>query len=188
MLKLIFSFFVATLILCSCNGRNTTFKKYKTVLNQHDLLFSPNQQLKCTPQEYVEIVTDTVLSNNFKVKLKYFSLEEDSIIKRYKLGNTQIKHDYNNFEAILTVTKENNIIVDGLINKALFSKFETPSFWKSAVMQFIWIDYSKTTANTINLNLSFCQTEENNCKDYTLIIHDNGDIYIEPLNLLKSNL
>ncbi|MEP1488470.1 MAG: DUF4738 domain-containing protein [Algibacter sp.] len=186
--KLMLLFFGLIITLVSCDGRDRVYQSNKSVLEAHHLLNSFSEQIKFTPNEYTEIVTDTLLSNDFKVNIKYFSSEKDSVIKTYRSNEATITHHYKDFKARLTVAKNNAIIVDGVINKSLFSKFETTSFWDHAIMQFIWVDYTQTTTNKINLNVSFCAPEQNNCKDYTVIIHESGAIKIEELDLSKAIL
>lgn len=186
--KLILLFFGVIITLVSCDGRDRIYKSNKAILEEHHLLNAFSEQIKFTPTEYTEIITDTLLSNNFKVNIKYFSSEKDSVIKIYKSDEAIITHHYKDFEAKLTVAKNNTTIIDGVINKSLFSKLEASSFWNNAIMQFIWVDYAKTTNNTVNLNVSFCDPKQNNCKDYTVIIHENGSVNIKEINLTKDIL
>ena len=42
------------------------------VLKEHKLLDSFSEQIKYIPEKYTEVITDTILSNGFRVKIKYY--------------------------------------------------------------------------------------------------------------------
>lgn len=185
MKKLVFLILLFIITLISCDGRDRKYKTNAEVLQESNLLKSFSEEINFIPFEPVEIITDTIMSNGFQIKLKYNSLENSFITKLSKSETEEvINTNYKNFEASIFVLKDEKIIFNETINKELFYEFETPTFWSSAIMQFVWIDYETSTKNSINLNTSFCIPETDVCKDFAINIDTYGNIKIEETNLI----
>ncbi|ULC58116.1 DUF4738 domain-containing protein [Flaviramulus sp. BrNp1-15] len=177
--KLIVLFLLAIAFI-SCDGRNRIHKTNAEVLNENNLLDSFSEKLVFIPEQPVQIITDTILSNGFQVKLNYSSLENDIILKTIKKENDTItKIHYKNFKAKLEVFKNGKAINKSTIDKNLFQEFENNDFWNKAIMQFIWIDYNTSTKNTLYLNTSFNIPDTDIYRDFILKIDNLGNIYIE---------
>lgn len=184
--KLGFLFLILVAVFASCDGRDRVYKSNKAILIEDNLFDSFSERVKFTPKVYTEIKTDTLLANQFNIKIKYFSLDKDQILQtENSKDELKTNHYYKNFEAILKVSKASKPISLLTINKHLFSDYETRGFWDNAIMQFVWVDYEKTTETSINLNVSFCTPKANTCKDYTIVIYENGNIRIEKSNLVE---
>lgn len=187
--KLLFLLFLSIVTLASCDGRDRKYKTNTEVLKENKLLESFTEEIKFIPEAYTEIETDTILSNGFKVKIKYYSIESDFVLETRKSKNDSIiKIHHKNFEAQLLVLKNNTIISKSLINKRLFYEFESDPFWANAIMQFIWIDYDASNENTLYLNTSFCTPNTDECKDFTLNINEQGVIQIEEINIFSKTI
>ena len=65
---LILSLFICFLI--SCDGRDRSSKPNIEVLKENKLLDSFSENITYSPTREVKTVTDTILSNNFNVKIK----------------------------------------------------------------------------------------------------------------------
>ena len=74
-------FLASTIILISCDGRDRIYKTNAEVLHESNLFNVFSQQIKFIPEQSIEIETDTILSNGFQVKIKYYSVENNSILK-----------------------------------------------------------------------------------------------------------
>ncbi|WNH10394.1 hypothetical protein [Thalassobellus suaedae] len=187
MKKLILSILLLSIIFISCDGRGRRYKSNVEVLHESNLLKSFSTQTKFFPNESVEIITDTIFNNGFHVKLKYNALENDFISKTIQSNNDALIHNnYKNFEAIILVLKDEKIISKGIINKTLFQNHETPSFWKNAIMQYVWINYETSTDTHIILNTSFHIPETDIFKDFSISIDTFGNIEISKINLIES--
>ncbi|TGV01134.1 hypothetical protein [Flavivirga rizhaonensis] len=186
---LLFIILTSIITLTSCNGRERKYKTNAEVLKENKLLEFFTEEIKFVPETYTEIKTDTILSNGFKIKMSYHSLENDFVLESRKLKNDSIaKIHHKNFEAQLLVSKDNVIINKSLISKRLFYEFENSSFWASAVMQFIWVDQEASNKNTLCLNTSFCVPNTDKCKDFTLKIDEFGTIQIEEINIFSNTI
>ncbi|MFI1744084.1 hypothetical protein [Thalassobellus sediminis] len=189
MKKLLLSVLLLSIVFISCDGRDRRYKSNAEVLQESNLLKSFSNQTKFFPNESVEIITDTIFNNGFQVKLKYNALENDFISKTTKSDNDALVHkNYKNFEANILVLKDEKVISNGIINKTLFQNYETPSFWKNAIMQYVWINYETSTDTYINLNTSFHIPETDIFKDFAISIDTFGGIKIMEINLTESTI
>lgn len=189
MKKLLFLILISSIVFISCDGRDRTYKTNVEVLKESNLFDSFSTQTKYIPNNHIEIYTDTILNTGFQVKLKYSSLENNYVSKTIKSKkDTLININYKNFEAEFQVIKNNILITEKIINKALFSNFEDQEFWNKAIMQYVWLDHNTSTKNHINLNTSFCVPETEICKDFTITINEDGYIKIKEINLIANTL
>lgn len=164
----------------NCDGRNRIHKTNAQVLTENNLFDTFSEQLNFIPESKVEIVTDTVLSNGFQIKIKYYSVENNSILKTK--NNSTLKTHYKNFEAQLHVLKNGLFIHKSDINKTLFSALENKAFIEKAIMQYIWIDYEASTKQTLFLNTSLNIPNTEIYKDFILKIDEYGAIQIKEKN------
>ncbi|GAA4944421.1 hypothetical protein GCM10023314_16790 [Algibacter agarivorans] len=182
--KLLILILASTIALTSCDGRDRVYKTNAEVLHESHLLNAFSQQIKFVPERSIKIETDTILSNGFQVKIKYHSVENNSILKTVKTKNDTItKVHYKNFEAKLEVLKNGKTINKSSISKVLFNEFENTSFWTNAIMQYIWIDHEASTKNKLYLNTSFHIPNTESYKDFILKMDEYGSIQIKESNL-----
>ncbi|MFD1161958.1 hypothetical protein [Hwangdonia seohaensis] len=175
--------------LISCDGRDRIHKTNAEVLKENKLFDSFSEEIKYIPELRTEILTDTILSTGFRVKIQYYALDKaysSKTIKTSSLINKTLH--FKNFEAQFQVLKNNQIIAQHVINKDVFKKFESPAFWKQAIMQFVWIDYENSTADFISINTSFNIPETDIYKDFSIIIDTFGAVKIKEVNLLENVL
>ena len=167
----------------SCDGRHRAYKTNKEVLMEANLLESFTEALKFIPEQPTQIVTDTVLSNGFEVKINYQSKEDDFIIKTIKSKNDTItKWHYKNFEAAFLVSKNNRELSQGIINKDLFKTFENSTFWNEAIMQYVWVDYEASTDKSVHIKTSFHIPNSKTYKDFLILVFDDGKIVTKQIN------
>lgn len=189
MKKLILLILLLSICLISCDGRSRKHKTNAEVLRESKLLKSFSTQTKFLPNTPVEIITDTIFNNGFRVKLKYNSLENNFISKTIKSKNDFLIHtNYKNFEASILVLKNDKIISRGTLNKSLFNNDKTSSFWKTAIMQYVWINYETTTDDYLHLNTSFHIPETDIYKDFSIRIDTLGHIKITEINILETTI
>ena len=168
---------VLIIAILSCDGRDRTHKTNAQVLSENNLLEAFSEQINFVPESRVEIVTDTILSSGFQIKINYNSVEHSSVLKTEKTET-----HYKNFEAKLHILKNGLTINQTLINKSLFNPFENASFWKTAIMQHVWIDYEASSEHELYLNTSFNIPNTETYKDFILKIDESGAIQIKEKN------
>lgn len=176
--------FFTSLTLLSCDGRNRKHKTNAEVLKENKLFKSFSKEIKYIPEQQTKIFTDTVLSSGFQIKLQYYSLDNEYATKTIKATNKTLH--YKNFEARFAVYNDNKLVSNQIVNKKLFSNFESTDFWRKAIMQFVWIDYENSTENFLVLNTSFNIPETEVYKDFRIIVDATGNIKIKQTNLVES--
>ncbi|WP_341215124.1 hypothetical protein [uncultured Wocania sp.] len=183
--KLCVFIFVVIITLISCDGRDRKYKTNTEVLKENKLFDSFSEEIKYIPEQRTEVLTDTFLSTGFQIKIQYYALDTKTV----KFSNDKNKTlHFKNFEAQLQILKNNKLVVQNIINKRSFIEFESPTFWEQAIMQFIWIDYEKSTENIITLNTSFNIPETEIYKDFSIIIDAFGNIKIREISLVENVL
>ncbi|WP_142786209.1 DUF4738 domain-containing protein [Changchengzhania lutea] len=181
---IIIIFLIYTFSIMNCDGRYRSQKSHQQVLVDNKLFDSFSKQVQYIPEGYSEIVTDTILNNGYQIKMNYHSIETDYVLEENQtLNQIETAHHYKDFEAHLMVLKDDHLLINTLIDKSDFNKFENPSFWKKAIMQFLWVDYARSENNTLYLNTSFCTPDNQVCKDFVIKINEIGNLEIDAINL-----
>jgi len=175
--SLVLLFFLTTILFLSCDGKASTFENHVESFKEKNTYKPKVNAIKWIPENYIEIKTDTILSNGFQIKLIYNSVDEDSILKTDNTNSNQVY--YKNFEAKLYVSKNGVLVNQYRINKNLFQSFENQSYWKKAIMQSIWIDYEASTAISLVFNTAFYNLDTKMYKDYILKIDASGGLQIK---------
>ncbi|WP_100615716.1 DUF4738 domain-containing protein [Confluentibacter citreus] len=180
---------ILVISLIGCDGKYRSHRSNEDVLREANLLESFSEQLKYIPEQPTEIVTDTILSNGFNIKINYYSNENSHVPKTKKSKNGTVTKTYHkNFEAQFQVQKNNRLILDGIVNKELFHENTDNTFWQNAIMQYVWVDYSAMTEHSIQLHTSFNIPDTQIYKDFTLTIFDDGNIEIKEISLTNSKV
>ncbi|WP_034039965.1 DUF4738 domain-containing protein [Wocania ichthyoenteri] len=189
MKKLCVLIFIIIITLVSCDGRDRKYKTNAEVLKENKLFDSFSEEIKYIPAQRTEVLTDTILSTGFQVKIQYYALDNDYSSKTVKPSNkiNKILH-FKNFEAHFQISKNKKLVTQNIINKELFKKFGSPAFWEQAIMQYVWIDYENSTEDFIVLNTSFNIPETEIYKDFSIAINAFGNIKISQINLVENLL
>lgn len=180
-------FFGLIITLISCDGRDRKYKTNAEVLKENKLFDSFSEEIKYFPEQRTEVFTDTILSTGFQVKIQYYSLDKSYSSETVKPSSEINKTlHFKNFEAQFQISKNNKLVTQNIINKKLFNKFESPTFWKQAIMQFVWVDYENSNENVIVLNTSFNIPKTEIYKDFSISINAFGNIKIREINLVEN--
>ena len=176
---LLLSFLIVACFM-NCDGRGRIYKTNANIFTENNQLDTFSEKIKFVPEAKVEIVTDTILNNGFQIKIVYNSIENSSVLKTENNSTSTIH--YKDFEAKLHVLKNGSTINQSLINKKKFNAFENASFWESAIMQYVWIDYEASTAYKLFFNTSFNIPNTEIYKDFVLMVDASGTIQIKENN------
>ncbi|MFD1613617.1 hypothetical protein [Gelatiniphilus marinus] len=182
-------YFALIITLISCDGRDRIHKTSAEVLKENKLFDSFSEEIKYIPEQRTEVLTDTILSSGFQVKIQYYVLDDDYSTKRIKASNEINKILYfKNFEAQFHISKNNKFVAQNVINKEFFKKHGASAFWEQAIMQFVWIDYENSNENFIVINTSFNIPGTNVYKDFSISIDAFGTLKTKQINLIENVL
>jgi hypothetical protein len=185
--KLIFLVIPIVLTFLGCDGRYRKYKASSELLTETSLLKAINEQIRFVPEQPILIITDTILDSGFDVKITYYSLHANYIVDETESLNPSKTNHYN-FEAKVSVFKSTTYCNDFTLNKTFFKDFESPLFWKKAVMQYVWIDFETSTSNTLYLNTTFRIPASETYRDYRISIDDQGIIEVKEKNNLAKTV
>ncbi len=175
-------FFLLFLIICftSCDGRDRVYKTNTENLEESKLSVSFFNHNIYIPQNYIETVTDTILSSNLRVKIKYYSLSDKNIsIKSIDSNNKKITKHYHQFESQITVFKRDKLLFATVLNISDFIKTDDLDFWNKAILQFVWLDEFKSNDELIQINCSFLVPNTKAYKSYKIYFNAVGEQKIE---------
>ncbi|GAA4289482.1 hypothetical protein [Aestuariibaculum suncheonense] len=173
----------------SCDGRDRAYMSNEAILKEDNLFKAFSQELHFIPEAPVEIVTDTLLSSGFHVKINYHSTDNNPVVysKRNKHDSINYSH-YKNFEANIVISKNEKSIVNSSLNKTLFNTFENADFWDKAIMQYVWINQEASADNYIQIHTAFHIPETEIYKDFILNIDENGALEIKEYNMTPKTI
>ena len=165
------------IIICfsSCDGKHRTLQTHKEKLEKSNLSKSFFKKEVFIPESNITSVTDTILSSGERVKVKYYSLANQSIITKSNNSNKQvITTHYHEFESEIQVYNNNKLLFKDQLSKADFIEANNHNFWNKAILQYVWLDDLESTANNISLNCSFLEPETNGFRAYKVYFNNKG--------------
>ena len=172
-----------TTIIMSCDRR--TSKKDR--LEQDVLEF--NKKIKLIdvkhfyPESYVEIKTDSIISNTFRVSIKNHSIDNASIFIDKSVKDLKSISKYHRvFESDVLVSVNDKIVFSEHISAANFKDKNPSVFWKNATLEHVWVNQDISNQNMLSLGISFVNPKQNTYHLYEMRIDTQGNerlIFIE---------
>ncbi len=179
--KLIPLLLLIAVLFIGCDGRSRAKQTNAEVLKEHNLLDSFSEHTKYVPMEYTEVVTDTILSNGFKVKVKTYSDMETNISKRFKKNAITHHVLYREIVSEVSVFKDGRLVFNETINDS-FLKKHIPNIkgLKESINKGVAINEEKSIeTNNIHIAISNCKPDNTkNCPSYYIIIDEKGHFKI----------
>lgn len=166
-------FLIAVVVYLSAYRNDAGFTKTKLLaLNKE---YNSGYTAEVIPQTHITVETDTILSNNFRVKIKYNSINKN-ILKINKNEYSRFnKILYREFVSALEVSVKGRIIFDQEITKHYFNPDIDNRFWRNAILQFVEIDQLATQLKEIVvIKFSFVNPVIDKIEFYSLLIDENG--------------
>jgi len=181
-MKLIVAIFlVSVFVLTSCDGKERTRYTPEEKLKQSELPDSFFLQEKYFPEEYTEVVTDTIIDNKINISIKSYTDMNNNVLNEFKIDTIHYKYFYREIISDLVITLDGKTIFNETIDKSNFKDKEDKLFWEEAIMLGLYLDDTQTTNKHLYFNVSFCMIESETCKDYNLIIDNKGELVIKEL-------
>ncbi|WP_452597163.1 hypothetical protein [Pontimicrobium sp. MEBiC01747] len=185
MRKLLPLLLLIAIVCISCDGRDRAKLSNAEVLKQHNLLESFSKHTEFIPKHYTEVVTDTILSNGYKVKIKTFSDMTNSITKQLKKESITHNIQYREFISEVSIFKDEKLVFNETIDDSFLKQY-IPNISKlnSSITKGLAINEEKSLeTNTIHLAISNCIPDKTiNCPSYYIIIDEKGHFKIKQTN------
>jgi len=172
---------VSIIVFSSCDGKERARYTPEEKLEQSELSDSFFLQEKYLPDEYSEVVTDTIINDKISISIKSYTDMNNNVLNEVKIDTIHYKHYYREIISDLNIVLDGKTIFSETIDKSYFKDNEDKLFWKEAIMLGLYLDDEQTTNKHAYFNVSYCMIESEICKDYNLIIDDKGKLVIKEL-------
>ena len=165
-----------TLCLASCDGKERARTSPEENITNSHLAASFFVQEQYIPEDFTEHTTDSILSNGYQVSIKV-TTNENITLREVKKDTLIYKNYYRDFDALIIVKKNDRIVFNQVINKRFIQNYH-PDFsiaFKDEIINGVWLEeFLSTVKNNVEIALSFCEPNSDNCLFYSLIINENG--------------
>ncbi|WP_397362625.1 hypothetical protein [Olleya sp. R77988] len=172
---LLFGILIAFL---SCDGRDRVNKTPKEILVENKLLDSFSENIKYFPEKYTETTTDTILSNGFRVKIRYFSHMKEYVTESYTKDSINYKKHYYDFVSRITVYKDDKEVYKKDLYKRSLEEHskEFAESVQKLIMNPPYIDEENSLKNNkVYIVIPLCNSDTSTCLFYYAIIDNKGD-------------
>lgn len=177
---------IAFIFICfvSCDGRDRGNKTNAEILKESKLLDSFSEKIEYIPDSFTEINTDTILSNGFRIKIRYHTHMKEYVSKNYKIDSINHKKHFYDFVSKITVYKGSKEIYKKDIYKR--SLDEHSKYFATEVANLImnpsYIDYERSLEKgKAVIVFPLCTTDTVNCLFYELVVDKNGAFEYKPM-------
>lgn len=168
-------------VFTSCDGKERAHYRHEENLQQSKLSESFFEQETYFPEHYSEVLTDTISSSGYHIKLKVYSDMNTSVLKEFKKDTINYKNHFRNFKGILIVNFNGKEVLNQTLDKSLFTNKENDAFWQEAILGNVTLDYEDSNNNEVLLNAFYRIPETKKYKDFKIIVNSQGYMKIEEL-------
>lgn len=171
MKNLVLFFTIIAIVFWSCDGRQTKKEALQRAVSEFNLRNFSSEISSYHPETYVEIVTDTIISNNITVRIKNYSLLDEHVL----ISNITKTINYQRvFESEITVSTASKAILSTRISAKKFEMIDTDPFWNNATLQHTWVNQELSSVNDITLDISFINPQNHAYRLYRMSIDSHG--------------
>ncbi|HUH27464.1 hypothetical protein [Gelidibacter sp.] len=171
-----------SIVCLSCDGRQTKKEALERAISEFNLKNTKSEMVSYHPEAYVEIVTDTLISNGMNVHIKNYSLLDEQILISNTSDATSKEVKYQRvFESEIRISKASKDILSTHISAKQFKTMDPDRFWDHATLQHVWVNQELSTEVAIKLDISFINPKNNAFKLFRMSIDGFGK---QTLNLI----
>ncbi|SFO01735.1 hypothetical protein SAMN04487989_1115 [Bizionia echini] len=106
----------------ACDGRDRLHKTPQEVLHETKLLDSFSERVNYIPENYAEVLTDTILANGFHIKIKTFTDMENNLLDVTQTDSLTHKTFYRDVKSQVIISKNEKEIFNKIIDKSFFTQ------------------------------------------------------------------
>lgn len=169
----------------SCDGRKSKSVALKESIEAFNQDQSNFETVSYYPKEYSEVVTDTIISNELKIHIKNYSIDNEAVlISTLEKTSPKMTTYHRVFESEIVVSTPTKTIFSGWISAAQFTETSSDAFWNNATLQHAWVNQELSTLEQVQVDVSFINPKENSYKLFRMSIDVDGQKHI---NLIEEN-
>lgn len=166
-------FIILSICLTNCDSRTSHGDSLKRAISEFNDKQLQLDIITITPENYTEIVTDTLIDNDFNVHIKNYSVMDKNIIINTLQGSNQKTIDYHRvFESEIAVATPQKTIFSTLISTEDF-KTNHP-FWDRAILQHVWVNQEASTTTNVAIDIAFTNPQTKAYKLYQMSVDAFG--------------
>lgn len=175
MKNLFFIIAIVSVVFMSCDGRKSKNVALKESVKEYNQRESNLVVVKYYPKEYTEVVTDTLLSNQVKVHIRNYSLDNEAILISNSDESATRKIKYHRvFESDVLITTPSRELFKTHISAIQFAFINPDEFWDNATLQNVWLNEELSTAEDIQLEMSFINPQNKSYKLFRMTVDRLG--------------
>ena len=173
---IILSILLTLIFFTSCDGKDRARTSLEEKIANKDLPSSFFEKTEYFPKEYIEVISDTLINNGFRVEIKTFSDMNNSYIREFVKDRIKYKEYYRDFLSSITIWKDNKEVFFNTVDRDFFeTRISSNKELNDMTFHNVWLDDETSTfTNTIVLNSLFCKPKTNECVVYKMIIDETG--------------
>lgn len=179
-------FFIITIIsvaFLSCDGRKSKSNALRDSIKEFNQNQSEIELVTFYPKEYTDLETDTLISNEVKVHIRNYSLDNETILISSSGNISSKKVNYHRvFESDIVISTPYKHILTTHISAEQFASKDSDAFWNNATLQHVWLNEELSTTHDIHLDMSFINPANKSYKLYRMSIDINGK---QAINLIE---
>ncbi|TRZ46080.1 hypothetical protein [Robertkochia solimangrovi] len=165
---------LAGLIILLANPEDRIYSRSEMSREKALLKRMAEGEAKYEPEDRIRSITDTVLTNKFRVRTDVYE-QEDPAIKFYYNKNGMLDFlCYRKYELDLKVLFNNRTILDRKIVSDFFRKEYQEEYWTNAILSEVSIDQLNSTASWLNVKVAFKNPILEEIRYYDLKINNTG--------------
>ena len=184
MRKLIILMIFIGIASASCDGRDRVYKSNVVILKEGKLLGSFSESITYIPETYMQVLTDTILSNGFHVKIKTYPDMSQSVLKSFRQDSINHKTYYIEFISDIVIIKNSIEIFNEKVDKNFLKKIRNTLHLENAIVKLVVDEYASTQANSVVLSTIIYNMDGNEVYFYNLIIDSEGHFKLKEVTEL----
>lgn len=175
MKNLIFIITIISVAFVSCDGRKSKSSALKDSVKEFNQKQSEIELVSVYPKEYTEVVIDTLISNEVKVHIRNYSLENDTVLISSSDEMSPKKVNFHRvFESDIVISTPSKDIFNTHISAKQFASTDPDGFWDNATLEHVWLNEDLSTVQDIHLDMSFINPANKSYKLYRMSIDIHG--------------
>ncbi len=174
MKNILFLITIISVLFISCDGRKSKNVALKESIKAFSQKESNLELVSFYPEEYTEVVTDTIISNKMKVHIRNYSLDKTILISNSDTTSPKKIRYHRVFESDVIITSPSKELFKTHISAIQFASLHPDEFWDNATLQHVWLNEELSTPEDIQLEMSFINPQNESYKLYRMSVDHFG--------------